>query len=287
MRNIQQKLADICTAITTSPERSLKRKAEVTETGERVYRMADLFELLGSRDVQVFEMAMLSALIVFKDICPGYRIRPQEEGDGGVTLKKETKALRDFELALLAAYKKYLQVLDEKVQTGLGNARKETVQWGVAQKLGLSALRCMCELVRSLSHFNFKSLLLAALVTRGAQPNEEISSLCCDTITHVVVSDAQGETSYEVVRLVAKVLVTNKYAVPHAIVKCLERVKMAVHADDSKNVHRRAKRERRKRKKEGDDVETGLLESKATSDESTKKRFQADCLTEISLIYFR
>eukprot|EP01034_Spumella_vulgaris_P031797 gene31797-39279_t len=233
-------------------------------------------------------MAMLSTLLVFKDICPGYRIRPQAESDTGVTLKKDTRALRDYELALLAAYKKYLVILDEKVQLGLGNARKDTSEWGVVQKLGLSALRCMCELVRSLSHFNFKSLLLATLVTRGAQPCAEVSALCCETITHVLVGDAQGETSYEIVRLIAKVLVTNKFSVPDLIVRCLEKVKMAVHADDSKNVHRRAKRERRKRKKTGgDEVELGLLESKATNDDSAKKRFQADALTEVQLIYFR
>jgi hypothetical protein len=288
LRGIQQKLADICTAITVNPERSLKRKVEVTEGGERIYRFVDLFEMLNSNDVQIFEMAMLSALLVFKDICPGYRIRPQAESDTGVTLKKETRALRDFELALLAAYKKYLVILDEKVQLGLGNARKDTSDWGVVQKLGLSALRCMCELVRSLSHFNFKSLLLATLVTRGAQPCPEVSALCCETITHVLVGDSQGETSYEIVRLIAKVLVTNKFSVPHLIVRCLEKVKMAVHADDSKNVHRRAKRERRKRKKTGgDEVELGLLESKATNDDSAKKRFQADALTEVQLIYFR
>ena len=56
---------------------------------------------------------------------PGYRIRSAEElakesGEAAVQLKKETKALRDFETALLKAYKMYLVVLQERIVDGLG-----------------------------------------------------------------------------------------------------------------------------------------------------------------------
>ena len=54
----------------------------------------------------------------------GYRIRSAEElakdGGGDVQLKKETKALRDFESALLKAYKMFLVVLQERIAEGLG-----------------------------------------------------------------------------------------------------------------------------------------------------------------------
>eukprot|EP01032_Pedospumella_encystans_P012061 gene12061-13979_t len=53
------------------------------------------------------------------------------------------------------------------------------------------------------------------------------------------------------------------------------------------HVHRKAKNERKKRKQNQDEVELGLLESNAQADVNSKKRFQADCLHEICLIYFR
>ncbi len=48
---------------------------------------------------------MLSAVVLFKDILPGYRIRTTQElaVDSEVVLKKETKILRDYEQALLGA----------------------------------------------------------------------------------------------------------------------------------------------------------------------------------------
>ena len=40
------------------------------------YSILDLLQLLRSSDAVEFEIAMLSALIVFKDVCPGITIEP-------------------------------------------------------------------------------------------------------------------------------------------------------------------------------------------------------------------
>lgn len=298
VRQLQQRVAEICNAIVADPEKSLKKKASSTNSeGEPVpqsdpeaiikYRMVDLFDLLKSNDAQVFEMAMLSGLLVFKDICPSYRIRSVEEYDKDVQLKKETKSLKDFELSLLGAYQKFLKMLETKVEKGLGSAKKEVAEWGVDAKLGLSALRCQCELLRSLSHFNFRTQILATVTMRATQPNEDVSNLCCETLKTLLTNDHQAELSYEIVKDIAKVLMLCKYNTTEHIVRCLTHVKLTVHADDAKSVHRKAKSERKKRKQNQDEVELGLLESSATADVGNKKRFQSDCLHEICLIYFR
>ena len=297
-------VSEICNCIIADPEKSMKKRSRVTDddndrgddddeptasnTSNSIHNMVDLFTMLRSNDAQLFEMAMLSALIVFKDICPGYRIRSSAEYDKDVMLKKDTKQLRDYELSLLGAYQKYIKLLNDKVVFGLGNCRKDIDVWGLDAKIGLSALRCQCELLRSLSHFNFSSVLIGNIVTRSIQPNQDVSSLCCNTLIDLFKNDSIGELSYEVVKSVAKVLALCKYSPStEQIIQCLSHTKLTVHADDSRDIHRKAKSQRKKRKHNSDDVEVGLLEATATTDKTIKMRFQADCLHEISLIYFR
>ena len=298
LHKMQQKIAEICNAIVADPEKSLKRRATndaVEKDSEHFglgdtapkYRMVDLFDCLRSTDAQEFELAMLSALVVFKDICPSYRIRSVEEYDREVQLKKDTKSLKDFELSLLGAYQKYVKILETKVEKGLGSAKKEIEHWGLDEKLGLSALRCQCELLRSLSHFNFRTQILANVTIRATQPDSNVETLCCDTLTNLLINDNQSELSYEIVKDIAKVLALCKYNTSERVVRCLNHVKLTVHADDARDVHRKAKNERKKRKQNQDEVELGLLESNAQADVNSKKRFQADCLHEICLIYFR
>ena len=54
--------------------------------------------------VQVARLAMLSLAAVFKDILPGYRIRPPTDKELSMAVSKEVKKLRDHESALLRAY---------------------------------------------------------------------------------------------------------------------------------------------------------------------------------------
>lgn len=49
-------------------------------------------------------MAMLSATAVFRDIAPGYPIRPPTEKELSMPVSKEIKATRDFEAGLLRSY---------------------------------------------------------------------------------------------------------------------------------------------------------------------------------------
>jgi len=312
--HIQAKIADICTSITADPERSLKRKPTSTSTpgvagvktmkfsdseggasaavdGE--YRMSDLFDILTAPLAgNVIEMAMLSMLLVFKDICPTYRIRPPSEQDLTVQLKKETKKLRDFEFGLLGAYQRYLKFLEKTVTLGLGNPRKllPETKWeekGGASLLGLSALRCQCELLRYLPHFNFRTSIITSVVARCMQPNDEISSICCDALANVFKSDKEGEASLDAVKLLARMYSIVKYDMPVQAIRVLENVKLQVHADESRRLKLKNKQQRRKRRKTTDEVELGLLESNATVEKSIAQKFQADSLHEICLVYFR
>jgi nucleolar complex protein 3 len=66
-----------------------------------VTRVQVLHKLAMDGDVVVARLASLSALLVFKDLAPGYRIRPPTEKELEMTVSKEVRAMRDYESAFL------------------------------------------------------------------------------------------------------------------------------------------------------------------------------------------
>lgn len=290
IHNAKTIIGNICNAIMADPEKSLrKHRTDESNNDDEPpeYKMSDLLSILQHPNLQILELAMLSCVLVFKDIIPGYRIRALTAAEKDAQVKKETKRLRDYENAILGAYQQFLNILHKMVADGLKNSKKVLPEWDGPAKLGLSALRCQCELLRAAPHFNCRAALLASIVTRAAQPDDEINRVCCGALEVLFKLDTEGEASFEAVRLVGKVLVACKYDVPAGIIHVLSVVKLRVHADEAKKVRRKAKSDRRKKRKDGDDVEAALIEADTNPTRSHALRFQADSLQELCLIYFR
>lgn len=288
INKIKVMIGNICTEVIADPQYGVKKKHDFNEKGEPRPKLTDLFQFLQHPMLQVRELATLSCFLIFKDICPGYKIRTKQEFDNSVQLKKETKQLRDFELALLAMYLLFLKYLDDTIVATLGKSLViPTQRNSISTKLGLSAIRIQCELIRCLLHFNYRSMLLNSIITYGAQKDSTITNLCCSTLQHILTNDQEGEASYEIVKIISTVMISRNYNISDTFLDVLKYIKLGVHADDAKDVRKVAKRERRKRRRQDDDVETGLLEADVVSSKSISRRFQADCLHETSLIYFR
>ncbi len=60
-----------------------------------------LNRLVTDANVVVARLASLSALLVYKDLAPGYRIRPPSDKELEMTVSKEVRATRDYESAFL------------------------------------------------------------------------------------------------------------------------------------------------------------------------------------------
>ena len=285
-------IAEICHAVTTDPMRAFHKRHN-TDPADDIRYITELLAYLSDTDHRVQEVAMLSTLLVFKDICPAYRIRTTAEFEQGVQLKKETKQLRDFEVAVLHHYQYYVRYLDKTVQHGLGTVKRTCPMVdasGVplsAWELGLSALRCQCELMRNLIHFNLRSIVLTSIVARAGQAIRGVSELCCRTLRDIFVTDKEGDVIFEVVGLMGKCLQACKYDVPEGFMRCFEHIKFTVHADAARDVRRKAKQYRRKRKRAGDDVEAMVQEHDMDAQKINAKKFQADALHEVCIIYFR
>ncbi len=60
--------------------------------------------LVPDLSAQIERLAMLSLAAVFKDILPGYKIRPPTDKELAMPVSKEVKKLRNYESGLLRAY---------------------------------------------------------------------------------------------------------------------------------------------------------------------------------------
>jgi len=49
------------------------------------------------------------------------------------------------------------------------------------------AVKCMCELLVSLMHFNFRTNIMSVIVPLMDHSNPDIADMCCDTVKKVSV----------------------------------------------------------------------------------------------------
>lgn len=82
-----------------------------------------LHTLCSDADPLIRKLALLSLTTVFKDIVPGYRIRPPTAAEMASKISKDVKKLRDFESNLLVGYQRYLRLLEHTVQLGERRSR--------------------------------------------------------------------------------------------------------------------------------------------------------------------
>ena len=264
-------------------------------------KFEDLFSLLLHSNIKVKEMAIYSLLIIFKDICPSYRLRPINDSEKDVILKKETKRLKEYERNLLTFYSRFLKYLSTSVEKGARalnnrNTRKKISNSDLLAEsnpdamLAIICLTCQGELLKALHHFNFRSELLSSIISSAFIFHPEVEQICIGTLKHVIASDINSELSYELTVELSKQLVARKFEVPESTLSLLSLIKVQVHADEAAAVRVKAKREKRKRRRNSDEVDLGLLEADgaiSSASKSIAQRFQADCLHELSLVYFR
>lgn len=98
----------------------LKKKEELAliagnlqgDPEEYVGQLKTLRSIYRDRNVTVKKLALLTQLAVYKDIIPGYRIRPLTALEEEVQVSRDIKKMREYEKALLANYELYLKDLN-------------------------------------------------------------------------------------------------------------------------------------------------------------------------------
>jgi len=198
----------------SADERRESVKARVGATCQGVMedpegRWLDLREvckLCEDRDGEVARLAALSMVLVFKDVCPGYRIRPPTPKELAMKVSKETQKLRDFEAGLLKMYGNFVRVL---VRCGGGKGKSRS-QRGKGGPDSATALRCLCVLLESLPHFNYRTDVLSALVPHLSHVDSAAADAVAGSIANAIKADMQGDTTLEALHMVAQLVKQNR-----------------------------------------------------------------------------
>ncbi|XXG68758.1 hypothetical protein AAC387_Pa06g1770 [Persea americana] len=171
------KLAEIGMALLADPESNIKS-------------LKDLLQICKDGDRNIVKLGLLSLLAIFKDIIPGYRIRLPTEKELEMTVSKAVQKMRYYESTLLHSYKAYLQKLI--------TLEKQPFFQHVA-------VRCMCNLLEAVPHFNFRESLLANVIKNISSPDDVMRKLCCAALKSLFADEGKhgGEVTVEAVKLIS------------------------------------------------------------------------------------
>lgn len=246
-------------------------------------------------DETTSRLAALSLLAIFQDIIPHYRIRLPTAAERAVRVTKDVKKLWDYEGKLLLTYQQYLKLLDSLWQSGCGKETKR--QDAAISTVGVTAILCMCELLKSASHFNFRSNVLRIVVKQmNHRSCEEVSTACCSAVSHVFKTDKQGEIALEATRAISKMIkerydkgVTASLTIRPALIRTFLALPLRIHEDEAQaaKLAEQANNKRKKKDQGAKEIDEELKEADATIDKILLARSQADTLHAVTLTYFR
>lgn len=172
--------------------------------------MADMVDKPDS-PVTVKKLALAAQAAVYKDVIPGYRIRPLTEEDMQGKHSKEVRKLRNFEQSLVSGYKNYVQKLATLAKPGRFNAATDP-------GLKSLAINCACTMLQAVPHFNFRSELVKILVNRLARKQVDADFVKCrETMEDIFAKDNDGVVSLEAVRMMSKMMKARDFHINESV----------------------------------------------------------------------
>ncbi|KAF7162956.1 hypothetical protein CNMCM5623_008021 [Aspergillus felis] len=288
----KEELARLATFINEDPEEHIsafKTMADMVENGQHV---------------AIQKLALASQAAIYKDVIPGYRIRPLSEEDMSAKVSKDVRKLRSFEQSLLSGYKHYVQKLLDLTKS----SKRDTS--AVDPGLKSIAINCACNLLLSVPHFNFRTELLKILVNRLAKrPIDADFIKCRETMEEVFGKDNDGIVSLEAVRLLSKMMKAKDFRVHESVLDTFlhlrllsefsskgsrDRVDRAPAEEENtfngkKPKQKREFRTKRERKvqKERKAVEKDMKQADALVSHEERDKNQAETLKLVFATYFR
>ncbi|KAM9424725.1 nucleolar complex protein 3 homolog [Pholidichthys leucotaenia] len=279
----------------------------VSDPFNNIKRLKELRAMMMEADpmvaVTVRKLVMVSLMEIFKDIVPSYKIRPLTATEKAAKVKKDTHHLREFEEGLVSQYKFYLEDLEQTIKDWKQKKKKRSQAVAVESYRGLAevAVRCMCELLVSLPHFNFHNNIIVVLVPLMNESTRTVLSMCCDAFKKLFHEDKVGVTSLASVRVISGLIKSLNYNVRPELLRTLVslRIKEVELKKDlqasapvkkfltNKEKKKNLSRMQRKWKKAEEKLEKELLEAEASESKEKKIRLHTEILNIVFLVYFR
>jgi nucleolar complex protein 3 len=291
----KEKIAELCMAVISLPEENIGKLKELRSF---------LGDVTPDIPLTIRKLAALSLMEVFKDIIPEYRIRVVTDTEKHQKMKKDTKKLVGFEEALVNNYRHYLETL-ETMTTGKPVKRKfqhkgtqSELTDAAAKSLRVIAIRCLCELLTSHPHFNYRSNIIALVVPFLAKRDAQLSDMVIECIRQLFAEDKAGDVTLEVVRLIGRVIKAKKFAVhPKVLATFLSlKVKEVAKSGEEEEKPRKMTRDERfkqfskrerKRQKQMAHLEKELQDAAVEDNTKRRLRLNTEIINTVFLTYFR
>ncbi|KAL2205009.1 nucleolar complex-associated protein 3 [Sarocladium strictum] len=275
----QEELAKLAMAVNENPEDHVGAFKSLAKIGT------------DSKVPQVQMLALMTQMTVYKDVIPGYRIRPAEDM-AKEQLTKEVRQLRQYEQALISGYHNYIKELTRCAK--LPSTRG-------APNIALVAVQCACTLITSVPHFNFRDLLLRILVGRLSRRYiDEAGRKSLEALEELCREDDEGRPSMEAVSLLAKMMKAKDYYVHESVLNLFLSLRVltefsgkashdAVDRPPKQKKKQREFRTKRERKamKEQKALDRDLANADAVASHEERDRMQSDTLKLVFATYFR
>jgi nucleolar complex protein 3 len=256
-----------------------------------------------SKNTTVKKLALATQLAVYKDVIPGYRIRPLSEQDMETKVSKEVKKLRAYEQSLVGNYQAYIRELSKLAASGKASA----AEGGVS--LGSVAISCACALLVAVPHFNFRGELLKILAGKlsGRKIDDDFVK-CRETIETLFRDDEDGTPSLDAVSLLTKMMKGRGWRVDESVLNTFLHLRLLTefswkasinHIDkpekgvpmlkEKKSSEKRPNLSKKEKKiwKERKIVEKEMVQADATVSHEERDRMQSETLKLVFVTYFR
>ncbi|KAI0046095.1 nucleolar complex-associated protein 3 [Auriscalpium vulgare] len=293
----KEQIAGICQEIVAEPENSLGLLRRL-----HTFSLAEISTPSHpepvTNDPSIRKLALLSQLAVFKDIIPGYRIRSLTEKEKAEKVSQMVARSREYEQGLVGVYQNFLKVLDSELKAKAG--------------LEEIALRCMCTLLTTVTHFNFRVNILGAVVARLSKKSwDTASDLCLNTIITLLRADETGEPSLEAVRLLNRMVKERRFNIHPEVLTCLLHLRLktelGVRASEAKIEREEVRptkkggkkgkaqsgepvhlsKKAKKALKEKKEIQKEMKEAEAEVDKEQRAANQTETLKLLFVLYFR
>ncbi|KAJ4512899.1 hypothetical protein HRR83_005241 [Exophiala dermatitidis] len=249
--------------------------------------------------VAVQKLSLAAQAAVYKDVIPGYRIRAYKDEDLGSKVSKDVRRTRQYEHSLVTGYQSYVKRL-----ASLAKAKKSDPD---ASALRSVAISCVCTLLLSVPHFNFRTELLNVLVhelaSREATPD---FVKCIETLEKFFEQDDDGAPSLEAVSLLSKMMKAKDYRTREEVLNTFFHLRLLSElaptsnqsekpGDISKLHGKKVKKEKfehrskkeRKLARERKAVEKDMREASALVNYEEREKMQSETLKIVFVVYFR
>lgn len=281
----QEKIADAAELLNEDPE-------------EHIGKIRELRNLMSNtKSLKVKHITLLSLVPLFKDLIPGYRIRPLTDIEKKEKVSKDVRKLREFEESLVINYKEYIDSLAYFAKKGR-SAKPGTPDYMLAS----ASVMASCDLLESVPHFNFRNELIEIIIDKVSRKNIDVPFVkAISTIKVIFSADEEGHVSHEVVKLAAKMIKARKYNVHESVLDSFLHLRLltelatkasrdTVERVEQPKIKKKdrvhlTKKQRKQRKKEKE-IEEEMRKAETVVSAEEKERIQGETLKITFILYF-